>query len=550
MDAPPLADAIATTRWQLRHQRQLWIFVAAAAIEILVVPFVFDSPLSQLTFWQDAINAVGALVKVALAAFALLLVALWPRRDELIETYRLAAAQSSIGLLVFANIAAFVTLLAVRVAILLAPEPPSYLLTAYIAVLLATGASLAFLAAPPAFWWKLPSIAPVEIAVALVGGATALLLGYVAQQGWSTLAGTTLIFAHWILSLYEANVILDIDGQILGVGNFSVWINDRCSGYEGISLVLIFLSIYMWVFRQQLRFPNVLLLLPLGVATIWLLNGLRIAILISIGAHVSPEMAIQGFHTQAGWISFLCVTLAGIAISRKVPFFSVASRPDAIAAQAGASDASSAATDQSLAYLAPFIAMLAANLFASAFAPHDQWLYAVKVVAIGAALWWFRDVYVPLLTGCSWLSIAVGATVGVLWIVTDPGRGEQVPLGDWIAVQPFELVAVWLTLRALGTVVFVPIAEELAFRGFLARWLISTRFESVDFGQFRPLAFIVSSMAFGIMHERWLAAFLAGAVFALLMYRTRRLSDAVVAHSIANLAIFVWAVADRQWSLL
>jgi CAAX prenyl protease-like protein len=96
----------------------------------------------------------------------------------------------------------------------------------------------------------------------------------------------------------------------------------------------------------------------------------------------------------------------------------------------------------------------------------------------------------------------------------------------------------------------VPVAEELAFRGYLARALVSTHFESVGFGEFRLLAFIGSSFAFGLMHQRWIAAFLAGAVYALLMYRSKRLSDAIAAHVASNAAIMVWAVAAQQWSLL
>ena len=52
------------------------------------------------------------------------------------------------------------------------------------------------------------------------------------------------------------------------------------------------------------------------------------------------------------------------------------------------------------------------------------------------------------------------------------------------------------------------------------------------------------------MHERWLAACLAGAIYAMLMYRTKRLSDPIVAHMASNAAIAVWAIAAQQWSLL
>ena len=64
------------------------------------------------------------------------------------------------------------------------------------------------------------------------------------------------------------------------------------------------------------------------------------------------------------------------------------------------------------------------------------------------------------------------------------------------------------------------------------------------------LAFIVSSTLFGLMHERWVAGILAGAVFALVMYRTRSIAGPIAAHMAANMLICAWALAFRQWSLL
>ena len=116
--------------------------------------------------------------------------------------------------------------------------------------------------------------------------------------------------------------------------------------------------------------------------------------------------------------------------------------------------------------------------------------------------------------------------------------------------QPVWLAALWLGIRAIGSIVMVPIAEELAFRGLLHRWLISRRFETVEFAQFTWLAFIASSLLFGLMHQRWIEGALAGAVFALLMYRSGRLSDPMAAHMTANAVIVVWAIAARNWSLL
>jgi membrane protease YdiL (CAAX protease family) len=66
----------------------------------------------------------------------------------------------------------------------------------------------------------------------------------------------------------------------------------------------------------------------------------------------------------------------------------------------------------------------------------------------------------------------------------------------------------------------------------------------------RLVALIVSSAAFGLLHERYLVAALSGAVYAALMYRTNRLSDPIAAHMASNAAIVLWSVAAGQWTLL
>ena len=65
-----------------------------------------------------------------------------------------------------------------------------------------------------------------------------------------------------------------------------------------------------------------------GIAAIWVLNALRIAVLVSIGAHVSPAVAVQGFHSEAGWIGFLIVTLSSMAVSQRMPFFAAQPVPN------------------------------------------------------------------------------------------------------------------------------------------------------------------------------------------------------------------------------
>jgi exosortase E/protease (VPEID-CTERM system) len=104
--------------------------------------------------------------------------------------------------------------------------------------------------------------------------------------------------------------------------------------------------------------------------------------------------------------------------------------------------------------------------------------------------------------------------------------------------------ALWVAVRLLGTVILVPVVEELFFRGYvLAR---------LDRGgvAWRALAVVVSTAGFAALHDRWLVAALAGLVFAVVYLRRGRLSDAVAAHVAANALVAAAAVWRGDWSLI
>ena len=117
---------------------------------------------------------------------------------------------------------------------------------------------------------------------------------------WSPLARYTFTVVSGMLGVIYPHVVSDPARLILGTPTFKVAIAPACSGYEGIGLLLAFLTIYFWLFRRELRFPGALVLLPVGALTIWLVNALRIAVLIVIGTSGWPAIALGGFHSQAG----------------------------------------------------------------------------------------------------------------------------------------------------------------------------------------------------------------------------------------------------------
>jgi exosortase E/protease (VPEID-CTERM system) len=523
---------------------RLLLFAVLVPAEMVVTSLLFEitGPHWGVMGVQHYIRQFVLIAAATLPAFAVIV---WPQRQALAESWFTHIANASWRKPLAVNLALFSALAVTTIAVSHASAIPDQSIwgpyAAHLLLLAATALSLAWLAAPLPFWLSMLSQHLVALLVATGVAVTAMLAGNAAQGAWSELSGATLRVVYFLLSLYESDVRVDFDTRILSVGTFRVFVDQGCSGYEGIGLVLVFLGLYLWVFRSALRFPNALLLLPIGVATIWLLNAVRIAALVSIGAHTSPEIAVGGFHSQAGWITFLTVTIGIIATVPRLSFFT-----------AGEQTIARRTTSDRLivALLAPFMCLMAASIVMGAMAPYDEWFYGLKVLAVGVCLWIFRDVYRGFLARVDTVALAAGAVVGVLWIVTAPTSADGGEVGAWLATQSVWLATLWLVLRAIGSIVMVPIAEELAFRGLLHRWLISRDFETVDFAAFSWLAFVVSSLLFGFMHQRWIAGALAGAVFALVMYRSGRLSDPIAAHMTANAVIIAWAIAAQNWSLL
>ncbi len=182
----------------------------------------------------------------------------------------------------------------------------------------------------------------------------------------------------------------------------------------------------------------------------------------------------------------------------------------------------------------------------------EFWIYPLQTVLCTALLiffWWeyeFHPLYRPI------FAVSVALLVFALWIAPqqffdfpprltgfNPDAFGASPLSYWTT----------LIMRFLRLVVVVPLVEEIFWRGFLLRYLISEQFEAVPFGAFSWLSFTIVTLAFGLSHSMadWPAALITGALYNLVAYRTKSLSACVLAHALTNLALGLWIVATRQW---
>ncbi len=529
------------------------LILTLALIELPVLAFLYDPMTINATDprWLTAREWLREMVPAAIFFGVALGVLLTPQRRALLADWRSAAARRGWAPWTLANLIGFAVLAVATVAFnaygASLSKPPWALFGLWSVGVIGLYVPLALALAPIPFFVRL--IDREKWIFTLAGGAAGFVTGasVLSRQSWNFLSEATFQVSAFILSLYEKDVFVDPARRLLGADGFIVSIAAACSGYEGIGLVTVFLTIYLWVFRAALRFPGVYLILPAGIAAIWILNSVRIAALISLGAHASPEVAIAGFHSQAGWMMFLIVTIGIMLATHHIGFFrnETAHASDAVPAPA---------FREAMFLLTPFLAMTAAGIVAAAFTADGYWLYSLRVIAIGAALvagWrFYRNLALPENLRAYAEPALIGAGVGIAWIASDPGRGEASDLGIWLAGMPAAMAAFWIVMRTIGTILLVPIAEELAFRGYLHRKLIADRFEAVAEGAFTWKAFVISSVLFAALHDRWLAGGLAGAAFALALYRSGKVSGAIIALMSANAVIAFWAIAFGQWSLL
>ena len=142
--------------------------------------------------------------------------------------------------------------------------------------------------------------------------------------------------------------------------------------------------------------------------------------------------------------------------------------------------------------------------------------------------------------------------VFVLWMGLEwalPGTSAASPFPTSLAEIPVGLAAVWLLFRVLGSAITVPIAEALAFRGYLLGRLLAAHFDDLSTLRFTWLSFVVSSALFGALHGRWLAGTVAGMLYAWALYRRGRVEDAILAHALTNALIAADVLILEHWEL-
>ncbi len=403
----------------------------------------------------------------------------------------------------------------------------------------AAAGGILWLAPPPA--WA--ALSPRERLALLPLFGSAVLVPDLAEAAlplWDAqmLTGATFRAVALLLGGLGADSEVDPAAYVIGVDDFFVHIAQPCSGVEGFALVAAFTVLYAVLFRTDIRpWRYWLVVLPLGLAASWGLNVLRIAALILIGARISPDLAVNGFHSYAGWMFFVALALGMLWLVQRSDWLH--RRP------ARTAPGPSLRQDPLAACILPFVAFMASGVVAGAFFAPPDLGYPLKAGVLAAAVAWFWPVFARFDWRIDPVALAAGAAVGAGWLAFDllfaaPGE-PAAPLAEALAGLAPGALAVWIAARLIGTVLLVPLVEEAFFRGY-----VLARLDRGGPG-WRAAAVAVSTALFAALHGRLIAAALAGLVFALVMLRRGRLADAVQAHVAANAVVALWALAFGAW---
>src|ERR1017187_7711421 len=459
-----------------------------------------------------------------------------PAGCERIRWSLLAAHFAAIGLFSLASLGVYGDRLPVH--------DPNLVAAGWILAAAAATASAALTFLPWQFWSEMTRATGRLWIYAAGAAALTCTAATTFRSLWRPASRATFRLVELFLTPFVRDTVVQPDALRIGTHRFTVIIANDCSGLEGISLLLVFGLMWLVLFRNESRFPQALVLLPLGIVTLFLLNALRITVLILIGNAGARDIAWGGFHSQAGWIAFNSVAFGSSIVARRWSWVS------ARAPSQAASKAVEEAPHSTAAFLVPFLAILAAGMISRAASGAFEWLYPLRFRAARAALWVFRRSYSRLDWNWNMVAPAAGMVVFLGWIAVDRVAGATTSMPAVLAGLSPWVRAGGIGLRILGAVLTVPIAEELAFRGFLLRRFMGADFESVPFRSTKWFAVLGSSVLFGFMHGgRWELGTVAGVVYALLIRQTGRMGNAVVAHALTNALIAVYVLSFGQWQL-
>ena len=183
------------------------------------------------------------------------------------------------------------------------------------------------------------------------------------------------------------------------------------------------------------------------------------------------------------------------------------------------------------------------------------YLYPIKALLVTGLLIFFWRKYSELHFGDfknlthTVASVFLGLLVFVLWINMDWGIAT---FGESKGFDPFLIDDsmtrnIMIFSRLFGAALVVPIMEELFWRSFMLRYVITADFSSVRIGTYTLTSFLICAVLFGLEHNLFLAGVMAGVAYSGLLYWTKSIYQCILAHAVTNLVLGFYVLQTGFW---
>ncbi|MEO8129449.1 MAG: CAAX prenyl protease-related protein [Bryobacteraceae bacterium] len=212
----------------------------------------------------------------------------------------------------------------------------------------------------------------------------------------------------------------------------------------------------------------------------------------------------------------------------------------------------------SLPYVVPFGVFMALLGLAPYVAFLGRWESLFRIAVLMAVLWLFSRDVISFRVSNAVASVGLGLAVFAIWIGPDlliPGyrdhwwfqNGIMGKLQSSIS-EELRADRMVLGLRFFRAAVLVPIIEELFWRAWMMRWIISPDFQSVKLGTYTSKAMWISALLFASEHgSYWEVGLAAGLIYNWWMVRTKSLGDCILAHAVTNAALSIYVLQTGKW---
>jgi uncharacterized protein len=212
-----------------------------------------------------------------------------------------------------------------------------------------------------------------------------------------------------------------------------------------------------------------------------------------------------------------------------------------------------------LPYIGPFLIFVAFLVLAGPLtAVLGRWEFPFRVAVLAGSIWYFSRSVLSFRVVSPVLSILLGVVVFVIWVAPDaliPGYREHWLFQNAIlgrlhsSIDPHFLSdPLVLVTRCLRAIVIVPIVEELFWRGWLMRWIISTDFETVPMGTYSAQSMWITALLFASEHgPYWEVGLAAGLLYNWWMVRTKSLGGCILAHAVTNGVLSLYVIFGHKW---